>query len=226
MTLMHTLHSIKNHLFLLTLAVGFFVTTAHANPVPMEDLATKWAFHGEGSRAFQNRMFYMEESEGSQGVMIVSPEPYSGDVTVRYEIMPMTAASVCVVILSATDTGETTTLTMPEGYDGSMGHWINHIDNYFFAFHNMAHDRTPFGIRFPSKLSIGESETNVLRSGEFSTIEVVKKGGTLSLTINGKLMFEGKDPDPLGGGHVAFRIRGIPQHPASCLIRNLVIDEN
>jgi len=155
---MHTMYFIKNHLFHLTLIAVTCIGTVHANPVSLEDVANKWTFHGEGSRAFQNRMFYMEESKGSQGVMVVSPKPVSGDVTVRYDLMPMTAASVCVVILSATDTGEATTLTLPEGYDGSMGHWINHIDNYFFAFHNMAHDRTPFGIRFPSKLSIGEFE--------------------------------------------------------------------
>jgi hypothetical protein len=198
---------------------------ATAKPVSMEELANQWTFHGEGSRAFQNRMFYMEESEESQGVMVVSPKPVAGDVTVRYELMPMTAASVCVLILSATDTGEATTLSLPDGYDGSMGHWINHIDNYFFAFHNMAHDRTPFGIRFPSKLSIGEFEKNVMRNGEFSTIEIKKMGGTLTLSINGEHLFEGNDPNPLGSGHIAFRIRGIPQHPASCLIRNLTIEE-
>jgi hypothetical protein len=215
----------KKLLPLITLTCMAVAVIANAKPVSMEDLASQWTFHGEGSRAFQNRMFYMEESKGSQGVMVVSPKPYSGDVTVQYELMPMTAASVCVVILSATDSGEATTLTLPDGYDGSMGHWINNIDNYFFAFHNMAHDRSPFGIRFPSKLSIGECEKNVMRNGEFSTIEVKKKKGALSLSINGKLMFEGTDPTPLGNGHIAFRLRGIPQHPASCLIRNLTITE-
>jgi hypothetical protein len=44
------------------------------------------------------------------------------------------------------------------------------------------------------------------------------------LRINDELIFEGKDADPLAGGHLAFRLRGISGEPASCLIRNLTVD--
>lgn len=198
---------------------------AEPETVAPETMESEWAFHGIGSHAAQNRMFYMEEGSDSQGVMIVSPEAYEGDVTVRYELMPMNAASVCVAILYASDMGEAETLTMPEGYDGSMGHWINEVDNYFFAFHNMAHDRKPFGIRFATQNQLGEGTANVMRAGEFHTVEIRRRGDVFSLYINDERVFEGSDPEPLESGHIAFRLRGIPQHAASCLIRNLTIED-
>lgn len=198
--------------------------TSYGNTVSPKTLESEWNFYGIGTSAAQNRMFYMEEAENSKGVMIVSPEAYEGDITIRYELMPMNAASVCVTVLCASDTGTAETLTLPDDYDGSMGHWINNVDNYFLAFHNQAHDRTPFGIRFPNKHNFGEYETNVMRSGEFHDIEITRRGDQLSLSINGKRQFAGTDPDSLQKGHIAFRIRGISQIPAACLIRNLRIE--
>jgi hypothetical protein len=200
-------------------------SVASGKTVAPETLVSDWNFHGIGSQAAQNRMFYMEEGADSKGVMIVSPEAYEGDITVRYELMPMNAASVCVAVLYASDMGDAETLTMPDDYDGSMGHWINEIDNYFFAFHNQAHDRTPFGIRFATQNQLGEAQRNVMRSGEFHTIEIRRRGDTFSLSVNEVRLFEGRDPEPLKSGHIAFRLRGISQLPAACLIRNLTIVE-
>lgn len=199
---------------------------AELERISPETLEGEWNFYGKGTSAAQNRMFYMEEGDGSKGVMLVSPKSYDGDLTIRYEIMPMNAASVCVAILYASDTAAAESLSIPTDYDGSMGLWINDIDNYFFAFHNAAHDRTPFGIRFPSKESIGELKKNVMHSGEFHTIEITRRGSKLSLSINGESHFIGHDPEPLESGHIAFRIRGIPQIPAACLIRGLEIEKH
>ena len=199
---------------------------AELETVTPKTLHGEWSFYGIGAHAAQNRMFYMEEGPDSQGVMIVSPEPYSGDVTVRYELMPMNSASVCVAILYASDMGDAESITLPDVYDGSMGHWINEIDNYFFAFHNQAHNRTPFGIRFATQTQLGEGETNVMRSGEFHSIEIRRRGNTFSLFVNNERLFEGQDSDPLESGHIAFRLRGTPQHAASALIRNLTIEQH
>ncbi|PXA03511.1 hypothetical protein DDZ13_11030 [Coraliomargarita sinensis] len=193
--------------------------------IPTQEIAEEWNFYGKGSINFQNRMLYMEETPGSKGVMVVSPQSYEGDIILRYELMPMSAASVCVAIICASDPGEAESLTLPENYDGSMGHWINSLDNYFFAFHNMAHDRKPFGMRFPTKSALGEHDDNVMRNGEFHSIEVGRKGKKLWLSVNGKRLFQGVDASPLQLGHIAFRIRGIPQQPASCLIRNVTIEQ-
>lgn len=101
------------------------LATASDGGVTSQQLAEDWSFYGSGSAAAQNHMFYMEEALGSQGVMVVSPRAYTGDLTLSYEIMPMNAASVCVAILFASDKGaDGASLTIPEGYDGNMGYWM------------------------------------------------------------------------------------------------------
>lgn len=215
----------RQHTRILSFLLGALLASAtQASPVAPETLAKDWTFHGLGSSAAQNRMFYMEEAMGSKGVMVVSPETYEGDLTVRYEIMPMNAASVCVAILFASDPGASSALSLPENFDGSMGPWTSQIENYFFAFHNQAHDRTPFSVRFPGGQPIGQFDSNVLQAGKFSSVEISRKGNTLSLRVDGQLLFEGEDPQPLGAGRLAFRLRGIPQIPAACLIRKLHIE--
>lgn len=198
--------------------------SAFADQIPVEDLESKWSFYGTGSGKVERGMFYMKEARDSKGVMIVSPGAYDKNLTVRYEIMPMSAASVCVVILSASDSGEGKSLTLPAGYDGAMGHWIQHVRNYFFAFHNAAHNKTPFAIRFPEKKTIGQCEENLLKVGEFYNIEAGRHEERLWFKVNGELLFEGRDTNPLGAGHIAFRIRGLSEEPASCLIRNVSIE--
>ncbi len=218
----------RNSLKLGVLAMAAYAllsTSARAESVSADDLDTTWNFHGMGLKKAERGMLYMEEAPGSQGVMIVSPEPYPANIQVTYEVMPMTAASVCVLVLSASDSGDGTSLTLPADYDGSMGHWIQNIKNYFFAFHNASHNRPPFARRFPEKTLIGEHPKNVMMSGKFHTIEAGRQNGKLWLKIDGKLVIEGRDPDPLGPGHLAFRIRGLSEAPASCLIRNVVIKD-
>ncbi len=199
-------------------------STAFSQEVPLEDLNEKWSFYGEGQRQMNFGMFHMQEGPASKGVMIVSPEPYVADVTVSYEMMPMSAASVCVILLNASDEDEGQTLTVPADYDGSIGLWTAGTSNYFFAFHNEAHNATPFLKRFPDKGDLYRSEKNVMQPGNFYTVETGRSGNKLWMKIDGKRILKFTDPDPMAGGHVAFRIRGLNGEPASCLIRKVIIE--
>jgi len=211
---------------LITAAVcAVSVLAASAEPVSSADLGEKWSFYGKGASYVRGDMFYMREADDSVGAILISPESYEGDVILRYEIMPMSAASVCVALLGATDKGDAKTLTIPEGYDGNMGLWINSMDNYFFAFHNAAHDRPPFLKRFPANERLVMAEENVMRAGAFYRIEAGRKGNKLWFKVDGKKVFETEDPNPLTSGHIAFRIRGIDYEPAACLIRNVTIEQ-
>ncbi|MGB0369947.1 MAG: hypothetical protein ACPGN3_01255 [Opitutales bacterium] len=199
-------------------------SSLHAQAVSVDVLDSEWNFHGHGLKKVERGMLYMKEEPGSQGAMIVSPEAYASEVNVRYEIMPMNAASVCVLILGAIDADNSRTLSIPEGYDGSMGHWIQQVDNTFFAFHNAAHNRTPFAIRFPDRTPLGTATDNVMQSGRFYTIAAGRTGNRVWLEIDGTLVFEGKDTVPSTAGHIAFRIRGLAEEPAACLIRNVSVE--
>jgi hypothetical protein len=174
----------------------------------------------------QNRMLFLQETEESNGVGVMSPEAYGENVILRYEIMPMTPASVCVAILSASDKGDGQSLTYAEDYDGSMGMWSQSTQNYFFAFHNQAHDSKPFIRRFqPEFTQFALADENVMHAGKFYVVEVGRNGGKLWLEVDGVRLMEGEDPSPLGGGHIGFRIRGINGMIAACLIRNVSIEQ-
>lgn len=207
----------------LLLIIQPFSTTA-AQEVPLEDLNEKWNFYGKGVRQMNFGMFHMQEGPGSKGVMVVSPQPYSADVTVRYEMMPMSASSVCVILLNASDSDAEETLTVPADYDGSIGLWTSGTSNYFFAFHNEAHNATPFIKLFPEGKDLYRYKENVMQPGNFYTVETGRSGNKLWLKIDGKRIFKITDPDPMSGGHVAFRIRGLNGEPASCLIRKVAIE--
>ncbi|MCC5843537.1 MAG: hypothetical protein JJU05_04725 [Verrucomicrobia bacterium] len=209
------------------LAMTLFPAVIRAEPVTVspQELATEWSFFGEGTRAAQNRMFYMEESPGSSGVMVFSPEVFAGDVTVRYEIMPMNPASICVALLFATDKEGRDLRTLPAAGPDTPELTLGDLKTYFFAFHNVAHNRKPFLARFPGG-NLMEIDRNLVRSGQFHQIEVGRKGKTLWLEIDGERIIEVEEPEPFPSGHIGFRLRGISQMPAAALIRNVTLQQN
>jgi len=197
-----------------------------AEQIDTQTIAEEWTSYGMGVVRYQNRMVFMKEAEETSGVGVMSPEAYGENVVLRYELMPMTPASVCVAVLSASDNGDGQSLTFAEDYDGGIGMWTRDTLNYFFAFHNQAHDSKPFVRRFqPEFVQFAVADDNVMHTGKFYTVEVGRKGAMLWLEVDGVRLFEAEDPSPLGGGHIGFRIRGIKGMQAACLIRNVSVTE-
>ena len=211
-------------LLMILLLGALLVPPVAAEPLSADQLASEWDFYGKGLRKIERNMFYMKEDYGSAGVMIVSPDAYGENFTLSYEVMPMTAASVLVVLMSASDDGEGKSLTLPQGYDGNAGPWVREISNYFFAYNNASHNVTPFINKFPSTGRLVEYPENVLEVGKFARVEIQRSGGSLTISVNGDVILDTEDPEPLGAGHLAFRIRGLSEEPAACLIRNVAIE--
>ena len=195
-----------------------------AEHVSAEDLVSSWSFYGKGLRKEERNMFYMKEDYGSSGVMIVSAETVGENFVLKYEIMPMTSASVLVVLMSASDHGKGKSLTLPDDYDGNAGPWVREIDNYFFAYNNASHNVTPFINKFPATGRLAEYPENIFEVGKFAKVEIHRNGSQLKVSVNGDVILAAEDPKPLGAGHLAFRIRGLSEEPAACLIRNLSME--
>ncbi len=193
-----------------------------------EDLNT-WSFYGQGEKLVESHnMFFMKEDpKESNGVMIVSPESYDENVVVKYDVMTLTPASVLVAILSASNKGDDSRLSIPSNYDGSMSLWINDVESYFYAFRNGPHNFTPFIRKYPvpegQDPALVSYEKNIMHPGVFYSIEIGRKGDLLWLKVDGKTILETKDENAWGGGHIAFRIRGTAGEYAACLIRNVEI---
>ncbi len=59
--------------------------------------------------------------------------------------------------------------------------------------------------------------------GVYYDIEVGRRGQTLWLKVDGRLIVSADDPDILPGGYLAIRLRGLVGHPAACVIRDVSV---
>jgi len=216
------------YLNLIALLLTTTILAGQGNNITAEML-NEWTFYGEGSKKTQTGMFFMREANKSGGVAIVSPNPYGENVVVKYEVMTLTPATVCIAILSASNIGEDEKLSIPDDYDGSMKYWVDNAENYFVAFRNGPHNRTPFIRKYPAENgadpALAVHNKNLMHSGIFHKVEIGKEGEKIWLKIDGKTILKTTDRESYGGGHIAFRIRGTAGEYASCLMRNLEIEE-
>lgn len=217
------IHKLRSSAFLFMIAG--VLSPIIAKEIPVDEMLQQWNFYGDGIVKEERGMLYMKEEYGSKGVMIVSPHNYGENVKVRYELMPMTAASVCVLVLSASDINNPGELTLPKAYDGAITPWVKDIDNYFFAFNNASHNKAPFMLRFPEVKLKQDYSHNVMSVGKFHTIEAQSIDGRIQLKIDGNTIIDTNDDEPLTSGHIAFRIRGLSEETASCLIKNVEIEK-
>jgi hypothetical protein len=187
-----------------------------------------WNFYGIGELApMDTETMRMSEGEDSLGVMIISPVSYPGDVTLSYRVKAMNSASVLVALLSVSDPGEPDTMTAPVGYNGNIQWLLEEEENYFFAFHNAAHDAKPFIRRHPGGGEEGTKLTelaqNFMEPDIWYAVEVTRRSAGILLKVDGVTVLEAIDPEPLTGGRVGIRIRGTAETKAGCLIRDVRI---
>lgn len=173
----------------------------------------KWGFFGKGFVVAdsQQEQLVLSELPGSKGVMLVSPDSYRTDIVVSYKIRPLTPESVLVIMLSASDRGENNRITFPDGYDGNIQYLMSEIDSYFIAFHNAAHNRTPFIRRCPQEPSNNtefvSAELNIMTT-EWYDVEAGRKADRIWLKIDNEIIIEATDKQMLDEGHIIFRMRG------------------
>ncbi len=220
-------NAIRNLLFVTSLAIvlaGCSPKQSDSQSISAADLQ-QWSFYGIGEKSIDGDVLSFGESEGSKGVMIVSPTAYSENLVVSCEMKANTPDTVLVIALSFSDLGESSSLTVPENYDGAIS-WLFESENYFFAFHNAPHSRKPFVRKNPvlsGPDALAEHELNVMAHGEWKTVEASIQNGKLALSIGGELLFETQDPAPLKGGYIAIRTRGTATGKANFSMRNLSI---
>ncbi|HKI88609.1 MAG TPA: hypothetical protein VKA38_06230 [Draconibacterium sp.] len=197
-------------------------TVAKYSPAELE----KWQSIGEGKGYVTHGQFYMEEVEGSLGFMVFSPEKYK-DVILHYEVMTMNPATVLVVLLNASDIGNSTDLTLTGDNKDSFGFWTKEAEDYMFGFRVMAHNSTPFLRKNPvtgnENGTIGLAKNDVMIPGWRYTVECGKKGSKLWLKIDDETIIETTDEKPLEAGRISLRVRGTAGDLGKCMIRNLEI---
>ena len=194
-----------------------------------DDVATLagWQFVGKGFTTQVDGAVLLAEYPGSGGVMLINPGTYPCDTQLQFEVLPLIPESVLVVMMAASEPGPGLSLRLPEFYDGSIGHLLNDTEAYFSAFHNAAHNRTPFVRKHPfdraTSADLATFPSNVLTT-QWHEIEVVHScDGTLRLAVDGNTIIEANDSEVLPGGQIVLRLRGTKTHAATALFRNVSV---
>lgn len=221
--------SASRHLLLVLLvATGLApgATGKTAGPTT-EALVRDWSFYGQGEAKMFRDMVYLGEAGNSKGAMVVSPEALPADYRVRFDVLPLGAATVVVLYGSIVPDGNPGTDPVPSGYDGDLVALFDVTEGLFAAFHNAAHNRTPFVARVGAEKRfgmLGEFGEPVMWTGRWSEVEFVKEGRNVRLVIDGEPVVEARTNADLPPGRFSFRVRGTAGEPASCLIRDVRIE--
>lgn len=205
-----------------------YLYSSRKETLSVDDLLS-WDKWGNGYFGnFRNRAVQMTEDPHSEGIMLVSPKSYGRDVVVTFDVMTLRPATVLVFMHSISDGTGSESIVIPSGFDGAMSGWPSNATSYFFAFHNAPHFRYPFVNRWgPDGVQLlQEAGQDYMTPGKWHSIEVGRSGGQLWLKIDGERVLDVTDPDPFGGGHLAFRIRGSGTERASCFIKDVIIHSN
>lgn len=198
-------------------------TELHETTYSVDELL-EWTRRGQGYvDDFRGQALQMAEQDGSKGVILSSPERFGTRTIVRFQAFTLTPGTVLVTMLSASDEADQHHLSIPVKNRGGAGFWVNNTSNYFFAFHNAAHMKKPFVVRFDNgeKDLIAQAEERVMNTGRWYDVEVGRWKDRVWLKIDGNTLFQGTDADPASGGHVVLRIRGTGIQQANCLVRDL-----
>lgn len=193
--------------------------------IAVEELLS-WERRGDGYFGnFRDTALQIIQSEQSDGVMVVSPDSYGEQVSVSYDIMTLRPATVAVIMLSASQEGSDN-LQLPPEFNGDLADWPPNTSDYFFAFHNSPHFLNPFVKKSTPEArfqTLKQAEKSFMQPGKWHRVEAGRDGDRLWLEIDGELAFEVTDEEPLGPGHLAFRIVGVGPERGSCLIKNVSI---
>lgn len=179
----------------------------------VEDLAN-WQTYGIGKTSIQNDELIVEETDGSDGFFLISPESYKGDVSMSYKVKALSESAVQIVLFSASDAGESLALTKPSSNDltpREVWNWRTTLEHYNLTFNNKSHGNRPFFFKNISPYETGfrlNQAENVMVPGKWYDVSITKKETLITFKLDGKTIFEVKDHKPLTGGHIMLRISG------------------
>lgn len=186
----------------------------------------KWEIQGSGIVANGGHdQLIMSETDGSKGIMIVSPRIYGQNVILSYDVMTLRPASVLIVEMLAHNT-ENWDLKFPDEYDGNVNYMFDNVSMYMVAFHNAPHNKPgPFIRKYPlpGNEPLVKAEKRYLYPGIYYSVEVGKEENNIWLKIDGQKVLETSDPESYRAGKIIIRIRGTAHEVASCLVRNVKI---
>jgi len=172
-----------------------------------------WPTYGIGKSTVENDELIVEETDGSDGFFLISPEAYTGDMTLTYKVKALSESSVQIVLFSASGQGETLDFDLPpaDATPREVWNWRTTLEHYNLTFNNISHGNKPFFFKNISPSEMGfrhNQQENVMEPEAWYDVQIDKIGTQITFRLNNKVVFDVKDHEPLKGGHLMFRISG------------------
>lgn len=177
-----------------------------------EELAT-WQTFDKGKSTVQDNMLIVEETEGSDGYFLISPEEYETDFTLRYKVKALSKSTVLITLFSVIQEGNNPEFSVPAVFatPREVWDWRSAMKHYNLTINNRSHGITPFFFKNVPPSSRGFNEKlgeNIMEVGQWYHVEIGKKENRLWFKLNGKTFFDVEDADPYKKGRLIFRISG------------------
>lgn len=199
--------------FILLINIGCTAqNTLQKESIKAKELTT-WQTLDTGKSTVKGEELIIEETEGADGYFLISPKSYKGDVQINYKVKALSESSVCIVLLSASDIGDSEKLTLPsaDAKGRDFWDWRTKLEHYNLTFNNTSHKTKPFFFKNISPFKRGFYQNradNIMSTQEWNDVEIGKQGTRLWFKLNDTIIFEQEDCKPLSGGHIIFRISG------------------
>ena len=181
-----------------------------------------WVEGGEAAWVADNRIY--QKANPDDGVVeggvstIWCRTPFPADVEIRVKACVLAsevgANNINLFMSYAAREGATLEGTRHERADGDYAHYHD-LEGYIFTF---LRDWQSTGIiagadlparyrirRCPGFQLLAEKHEGLCEQGKVYDLRVRKQGGELSISVDGQLILEATDPNPLGGGYFGFR---------------------
>lgn len=206
----------KARLTLMTILAGMLYNCGQTNPnqelISPEQLSN-WQTFDKGKSTVEDNMLIVEETDGSDGYFMISPNFIKKDFILTYKVKALSESTVLINLFSVTqDQADETFLLPPKtSTPQEVWQWRTKMKHYNITFNNRSHGIKPFFFKNNSPYSRGFHENlpgNIMEVGEWYSVELGKKDDRLWFKLNDKTYFNVEDCNPLGEGRLIFRISG------------------
>jgi len=206
----------KNRIQLMAMVILSAITFSwgqnNKEKITPKELAT-WQTFDKGKSTVQDNMLIVEETEGSDGYFLISPEQYETDVTLTYKVKALSESTVLITLFSVLQEGDNGDFSLPPvtATPREVWDWRSGMKHYNLTINNRSHGITPFFFKNVPPSSRGFNERlgeNIIEVGEWYDVEIGKQQNRLWFKLNGETFFDVKDEDPYQKGRLVFRISG------------------
>lgn len=156
---------------------------------------------GESISEINKKVFYMQESIGSEGVSLTLPQKFRTDFIVKFDLMSLTQSGIVKFIVVNSANGE----------------------NYSFEMRQMPDEVYRLRVHNNGKL-IAESSGGIWKPDVFYTLSFEKYANRMALNWQDTTIWQQEFPEGTGK-KALFNIllSGLPDHPAAVNIKNMRI---